>query len=82
MLHPGDLTNNPYDSSCRRRPIQRLDGALLARRLWLSQIAEIRHCTMQEAQAWEESRARWRTVAKIVGIGIAFTLCLILWGLP
>lgn len=82
MLHPGDVTKDPYDSQCRIRPVQRLDGALLARRLWLAQIAEIRHCTMAEAQAWEESRYHWRTVAKLVGIGIVFTLCLILWGMP
>lgn len=62
------------------RPTLQLDTALLARRLWLAQIAEQRGCTMEEAAQWEQEQRLYKRLYAVIGAGILFTVLLILWG--
>lgn len=56
----------------------RLDTALLERRLWLSQLAERRGCTIEEAPLIEQEdqlyTRLWRTILAVGALGTAFIL--------
>lgn len=61
-----------------KRNLFRLDTALLERRLWLSQLAEQRGCTIEEAPLIEQEdqfyRRLWRTILAVGALGTAFVL--------